>query len=263
LDAFDAFIFIASLVIAVERWFDWYRDLSRVNRFAVTLRSRALLFAIPVCCAVIFLLTLRSLGDDAVRHSAFYLALYVSLGMAWLAVMILVFAFLGISARDDALERGNPSASWAIAGALLGAAFCFDGANIGNGPGVGAVVFSALLSTGFFVLLWFSVERFASFAEEVTVERNLGAGIRLGGFLAALGLICGWMVAGDWVSEIATLRDFARDCWPAILLSAGAIVVERVRKRDVSAPGNAGASIGFAIAYLVCASAWVIARGVR
>jgi len=264
LESFEAFVLIASAIVAAQQWFSWYRDIFTINLLCAPARQRVILSITPLFCMAILFVALRKLGDDTVRHNSFYLFFYLLLGAAWLAGMAAIFPLLGVSARDDALERANNSASWAASGMLLGSTFCFAGANIGNGPGVEAVLFSGLLATGLFLLLWFLVEWFASFSEEITVERNLGAGIRLAGFLTAIGLICGWAVAGDWVAATATLKDFARSCWPAIFLSVIATVFEASRKNKKMQPSDGAAgSLALAFVYVASASAWVIAHGVR
>jgi uncharacterized membrane protein YjfL (UPF0719 family) len=264
LDSLEAFVLVVSVIVSTQQWFSWYRGIFEVNRLGVPWRQRVPLSIAPPLCMAILFTSLRKFGDDAVRHNFWYLLLYLSLGAAWLAGIAAISSLLGVSARDDALERANHSATWAVSGALVGATFCFAGANIGNGPGVEVVLFSAFLATGLFLLLWLVAEWFGTFSEEITVERNLGAGIRLGGFLAAIGILCGWTVTGDWVSVATTLNDFGRSAWPAILLSAVVIVIEAAKKTS-SRPPSKGAlgSIALAFAYIASASAWVIARGLR
>lgn len=261
-DSLEPIYFIASIVLAANGWVRWYRDAVSVNRLAVRWPHRIILLGAPILCMAILFWTLSSAADIEVRKNFFYFGYYMVLGAGWLAAVIFVIPFMGVSARDDALERANHSAGWAVAGALLGAIFAFSGANIGNGPGVEAVLFSALLSTGLFFVLWAIAEWFGSFGEEITVERNLGSGIRLGGFLSAAGLLCGWAVAGDWVSARTTLRDFVWSCWPAMLLSACVIVIEASRRlaKQESAKGSGG-SIALAVIYIASAAAWVMAHG--
>jgi uncharacterized membrane protein YjfL (UPF0719 family) len=193
-----------------------------------------------------------------------YIGFYLIIGAGWLAGITLLLPFLGVSARDDVLEWGNNSASWTLAGALLGASCAFAGANIGNGPGLGAVLFSAVLSSGLFILLWVGIDTLTSISEAITVDRDTGAGIRLGGFLLGVGIVSGWAVAGDWVSAAATLRDFFWSAWPALLLSAGAVLVEIVwaenPRRNSSSVGPS-AMVGST--YVAVASVWVMARGVH
>lgn len=261
-DSLEPFCFIASSILAADGWFRWYRDAVSVNRLAVRWPQRMILIGAPILCMAILFSALSFAGDIEVRKDLLYIGYYVVLGAGWLATVTFIIPLMGISARDDALERANHSAAWAVAGALFGAIFAFAGANIGNGPGVEAVLFSALLSTGLLFVLWAIAEWFGSFAEEITVERNPGAGIRLGGFLAAIGLLSGWAVAGDWVSAEATLKDFAWSCWPAIVLSACVIAIEASRKvaKQESAEGFGG-SIALAVIYIASAAAWVIAHG--
>jgi hypothetical protein len=63
-----------------------------------------------------------------------YVLLYFFLGAMWVSVVVRILPFVGLSARDDVVERGNSSAARAIAGAILAITLCFAGGNIGNGP---------------------------------------------------------------------------------------------------------------------------------
>jgi uncharacterized membrane protein YjfL (UPF0719 family) len=121
-----------------------------------------------------------------VRDDLFYLGFYLLLGAAWVGGATFFFSLMGVSARDDVVERRNLSASWAICGALVGTTLCFAGANVGSGPGVHVVLLCALLTTAAFFLLWLSLELLVdpSPSDSITIERNPGAGIRLGGYLA-------------------------------------------------------------------------------
>jgi hypothetical protein len=110
---------------------------------------------------------------------------------------------------------------------LVGASCCFAGGNVGNGPGWWVVLFSAGLSTFSLYLLWWLVHCISDLPEKVIVERDLGAGLRAAGFFVASGLILGRAVAGDWISASATLSDFGRMAWPALLLAAVVSVMER------------------------------------
>jgi uncharacterized membrane protein YjfL (UPF0719 family) len=193
-----------------------------------------------------------------------YIGFYLIIGAGWLGGFTLLLPFLGVSARDDVLERGNNSASWTLAGALLGASCAFAGANIGNGPGLEAVLFSAVLSTALFILLWVGMDTLTSICEAITVDRDTGAGIRLGGLLLGVGIVSGWTVAGDWVSVAATLRDFFRSSWPALLLAALAVLVEIVWAEN---PRRNSSSVGpstmVGLTYVAVASVWVMARRVH
>jgi hypothetical protein len=50
--------------------------------------------------------------------------------------------------------------------------------------------------------------------------------MRLGGLLLCWALILGRAVTGNWHSAAATIHDFVRDGWPALLLCLVALPVE-------------------------------------
>lgn len=256
--------FVASVFLALKSWAIWYGELFSVNRLRTPLEQRAVLFAAPAVSFGLILACLRKFAATDVRDDPFYIAFYLLVGAAWVGGGTLLFPLLGISARDDVLERGNGASAWAIVGALSGISCSFAGANIGEGPGAGAVLLSALLSSGLFFALWFAVDSLTPLSEEITVDRTDGAGVRLGGLLISLGLLSGWSVAGNWVSAQATIADLLRFCWPAVGLAAFAISLESALKRASArllARTMASAAIcAFYVAFGLC---WVAMKGVR
>ena len=258
----EIFVFVASLIFALKGWIDWYTDLFAVNRLRDLTRPRIVLFVIPIVALALLVSVLAKLSALTVRDDPFYLyfGLYILLGAAWVGGATLIFPLLGICARDDVLERSNISAIWPIAGALLGISCSFAGANIGNGPGIDAVLLSALLSSALFFALWFGADVLTSISERITVERDEAAGIRMGGFLLGIGLLGGWSVAGDWISASATLKDFVLSSWPAIVLTAIAVFVESIfRLTNRKLPKVVPAFIS--VFYISAAIYWVAARG--
>jgi uncharacterized membrane protein YjfL (UPF0719 family) len=259
----EIFAFIASVFLALKGWWTWYGDIASVNRLRVPISKRLVLLTAPPVCLVLILIVLTRLAATTVRGDALYISFYLLVGAGWLGGATLIFPFLGISARDDVLERGNRAASWAVAGALTGASCSFAGANVGNGPGVAAVLFSALLSSALFFGLWLGLDLLTSFTDAVSIDRDEPAGIRLGGLLLGLGLLSGWSVAGDWISASATLKDFGASAWPAILLTAVAVAVELVFRRvSVDLSAKTIPSVVVSALYLGFALVWVVSRGV-
>jgi uncharacterized membrane protein YjfL (UPF0719 family) len=122
-----------------------------------------------------------------VRDDPRYLLFYFFPGAMWVSVAVRCLPLVGLSARDDVVERGNSSAALAIAGAILAITLCFAGGNIGDGPGWWVVVFSAGLATVALLLSWLVLETVARVADVVTIERDEAAGLRLGGWLIACG----------------------------------------------------------------------------
>ena len=166
-----------------------------------------------------------------VREDRGELTFYLASSLAAIAASQALFAFLGVSLRDDVIERRNRGALFAFAGLTIGASCCIAGANAGNGPGAEVVLLCAVVSTGTLLLLWSLLAGLADAAEAITVERDSGAGMRAGGFLAGSGAVCGAAVAGDWVSLGATLRDFVRFIWPLLAVASLVTLCERTLNR--------------------------------
>jgi hypothetical protein len=258
----ELIIGVVSLILSLNAWVKWYRDLASVNPLRGLMRQRFVLFVTPLFCLLLLVGLLKKLSAATVRDDPLYIAFYALLGAGWLSGATLIFPFLGASARDDVLERANIPAVWLVVGALLGVSFSFAGANIGDGPGVEAVLLSAVLSSGMFFALWLGMDVLTSISEMITVERDESAGIRMAGLLPGIGLLTGWSVAGDWTSASATLKDFALSSWPAILLAVIAMVAELVLRRT-SHKSSKAMSFLISALYVSVALAWVVARGFR
>jgi len=258
----ENFVFILALCAGLVLWYRWGWVCGRVARFGARPRSRVLLWVAPLVCLSLLLLVLRTASAEDVRYDPVYLVFYAVLGIAWVGVAKIVLAPLGLSARDDVIERGNGAAAWAIAGALVGLTLCFAGANIGNGPGWWVVVFSGALATGCFLLAWVVLARMTGWADRITIDRDGAAGVRAAGFFIGAGLILGRAVAGDWQSASVTLLDFCRLSWPIFLLAATALVVEKMLP-PAGPPLRVGAVRGWlpGTAYVVLAGALVALMG--
>jgi len=227
-------VLIGSGIAAIYAWYRWYIA-ALVPALAIRNASRSVFIVGPGVCLLLLYLVLRRWAADDVRDSGTYLAFYMAAGAAWIGLAARFCCLLGISPRDDAVERQNLAAAFATFGALVGITFCYAGGNVGNGPGWWVVVFSAGLSTGAFFVLWALVEWLTDIGESITIDRAVGAGLRLGGFLVGAGMILGRAVAGDWVSAEATVRDFAAVAWPVLPLAGTAVILERILPFDVNA----------------------------
>jgi hypothetical protein len=152
-----------------------------------------------LCAAGVLLALLRWSAAD-VRSESGEVIFYFVFSLAGIVAVHYVFAFFGISLRDDAIERRNRAALCAVSGLTTGASCCIAGANAGNGPGGEVVFFCATLSIGTLFVFWVLLATIADMAEAITVERDLGAGVRAGAFLASCGAIFAAVVAGDWTA---------------------------------------------------------------
>lgn len=229
-------ISFVSMAVAGLTWAAWFVQPRQVRTFRPADAARRLLDVAPILSAAVLLLVLKTLSAHDVRDDIRYLGLYFLLGAAWVGAAMFCIPVSGISARDDVVERGNGSAAWVIAGAMLGITLCFAGGNIGDGPGWWVVVFSAGVATAGLFAVWLLLEALTGVSDTVTIDRDLAAGVRLGGFLVACGLRLGWAVAGDWVSVEATLRDFAANGWLVLVLLAIAVLIERVARPTQTQP---------------------------
>jgi hypothetical protein len=103
-----------------------------------------------------------------------------------------------------------------------------------------------------------------SVSDAITVDRDECAGIRLGGLLLGIGLLSGWSVAGDWISASATLKDFATSSWPAMLLTAVAVIVEVIfRRASIHLSAKTISSEVISAVYVGLAVVCVVTRGVH
>jgi hypothetical protein len=252
------FVLFACGAVALISWVRWYYALATVALPAREAAPRRWLAVAPLVCLAALLAALKTAASFDVRDSATYLFFYVAMGAAWLGVCRYGIRVAGILWRDDAVERRNPAAAVATVGALVGISACYAGANIGDGPGWWCVVFAATLATAAWLALLSLVQLICNLAESITVERDLAAGIRVAGYLAASGVLCGRGAAGDWVSAEQTVREFS-DAWPVVILALLAIIVERTtaarNPRERCEPPSLTAAAAWAIGYMALAVA--------
>lgn len=237
----------------------WYGALRSAGHLAWRRQRAWWLKALPPVALSTLLLVLLLGASSDVRTSPVYLAFYLLLGGAWLALVLWLLPWVGCFPRDDAVERANPAAQVFVFGAGLGGTLAYAGANLGDGPGWWVVLGCAMLSTGTLFGLLLAVELLARPAEAVTVERDLATGARQGALAVALGLVLGRAVAGDWTGATLAILDFVRDGWPAGWLAVVAVLVHRrVRPRpDRPTPALWPAGVIPGLLYLGLALAWL------
>jgi hypothetical protein len=197
-------------------------------------------------------------GAQEVRGDLSETAFLTFVGALWLLVAHALFPWLGLSLRDDALERKNLAALVALVCALLSAAITFAAGNLGEGPSYWENIFSAGLATGGLFALWVTLELGGHISVSVAEERDLASGVRFGGLLLAWGLILGRAATGNWHSCAATTVAFLRDGWVAALICLVALVVElRLRPSRIRPfPSWLGCGLIPALLYLAAAAGW-------
>lgn len=261
MSSFEFFVAFVSTVLAIRMWSSWYADLINVNRFGARRSIRIVAGLVPVVSLAIIVAIIPMFAARAVRESLLYTLFYILLGSAWIGATSLVVPYLGISLRDDVLERRNSLAAWPSLAAIVAFAFCYAGGNVGEGPGLEAVFSSAGLATFGLVLSWLMVEALSGsrVSEAITVERDLGSAFRLTGFLLASGIVFGTAAAGNWIPG-TVISGFGRVAWPIIVLIAIATFFESAFSPKL--PKVVSAAIG--VLYVIAAAAYFWLRiGVR
>lgn len=263
MSAGEVWLLIVSAGLAACFWGLWYLRTRPQWPERAQPAGRRILWLAPPLAAALILAVLQTVASFDVVDDVRYINMYLFLGLAWVGGATLAFPTAGLHVRDDAIERRNPAVAPAAGGAIIGLAAAFAGGNIGDGPGWWVVVASALIATAGFLLVWHVLEAFTGVAESITVERDVAAGWRLGGFLVALGLVLGRSVAGDWVSLDATVRDAARTAWPGLGLLALAIGLERGLRVTPAAPSRSIAAAGWlpAAGMVALAVTWLTLLG--
>lgn len=257
----DGFSFLFGIFLVVAFLAFWKASFFPSKSLHLHRTETLLCCGVMVACACGVLVVLHGWSAFDVRGDPGELAFYLVSSLAAILASQALFAFLGVSLRDDVIERRNRGALFAFAGLTLGASCCIAGSNVGNGPGAGAVLLCAVVSLGTVLLLWSLLACLADAAEAITVERDAGAGLRVGGFLAGCGVVSGAAVAGDWVSFGATLRDFVHFAWPLFAVSILVTLSERQLNRRPLAQRlstQVSASLAAAMALLgVAYAVWV------
>ena len=238
----------------------WTVSLIRLARIAPlrpgALAVQALTVTISLC-GVAILLVLKTLASFDVVDAGEYQFMYGVLGLAWLRIGERFFAFAGLSLRDDLVERRNRAAIPAMAGAFAGLTCCYAGGNIGDGPGWWVVVFSAGVASALLFLAWLMLAQFSPVMDAITIDRDPAAGVRLGVFLSAAGLLLGRAVAGDWYSAADTIGDAAAMIPALGVMLVLALIVERVAHPTAERPRAPLVSLGLlpAVVYVAVAVA--------
>ncbi len=221
-------------------------------------------FNICVAASVMLVaLALHLWGAAEIRANPGEVVFLTFVGAVWLVVSTALFSWLGLSFRDDVVERRNVAALVALCGAQMALAIIYTGGSLGEGPSYLNNIFSAGLGTAGLFVLWVCLDLGANVSMSIAEERDLASGVRTGGFLVAVALVLGRAVAGDWHSEAATTRDFIRDGWPAAALLRIAWPVETFARPSRRCPFPAWPSRGLlpALLYISLASGWLLHLG--
>ena len=262
----EILFFAAAGIVALAATVRWYGAIMRTRSFRSS-RGRRVLAIVPLVLVFVLLIVLRTLADPVyVAGKLDYTLLCTAGGVAWIFVGASAFALLGVSVRDDALERTNPAAIAAITGAMTGIMLVYAGSNVGNGPTIWTTLLPAFVATLALFVTWGLLESVTDTAEAITVERDVATGVRLGAFLACAGAVFGRAMAGDFDEQVGyagTFADFARVAWPVVALVPVMVVLHHVTRPSPSRPSPSVVAAGWipAAALVALTLVYILALG--
>jgi len=229
LDDDEALVLFLGVAVAGRASVCWYRRLLSAlpARSAAGRRVRTILFVLPVALVAALLVALRLAAAREVREQCEYTLLFLALGVVCLGLGLRALSWLGVSAIDDAIERENVAAGWAVAGVMGAAAIAYAFANFGEGPTIWTTIGPVVLGVLSCNVLWAVHQAFSGASEAISIGRDVGAGVRFAGMAIGSSAIVGRALAGDYFSVDETCYDWARLSLPAVPLVLVAIVVER------------------------------------
>lgn len=224
----ELIVLLVVMGVSLWGWGKWYGCLASVwPPDRSTRNNRLILALLPPTSLLAIYIVISTIAAFDVVGDAVYVFFYAVLGLAWLVVARwLMFALLDISWRDDVIERNNLAAAYAMCGGLLGLTAIYAGGNVGDGPGWWVVVFTGLIASALWFGSMYILHRFSGLIEKITIDRNLGAGIRAFCYMLGTGLLLGRASAGDWVTAERTFVEFWY-AWPLIPLLLLALWIER------------------------------------
>jgi uncharacterized membrane protein YjfL (UPF0719 family) len=257
--------FLAAAVAGGWGLVKWYTAILRVSPAIQKRATTSPLIAAPVLSLILLGIVLNTWADPVSVAGHFdYVTLFLLGGAAWLAVSTCALPLLGLSLRQDAVERHNPAATVAISGATFGVTVAYAYSNIGNGPTIWTTLVPAFVATLCLFILWALAEWLGGpLAESITVDRDLASGLRLAALLLGAGAVLGRAMAGDFADWPSTFADFARLAWPAVLLALLAAAAQRFLRPTPQAarPSIVSAGLIPSALILLLAGAYVVSLG--
>jgi uncharacterized membrane protein YjfL (UPF0719 family) len=213
---------------------------------------------------LIVLAILQTWADPVyVVGHADYVLLFLAGGATWIFLVTRCLAVVGLSARDDAIERNNPAAVAAVCGAFIGVSLAYAGSNIGNGPTIWTTLVPALAAAASLLALWCVAEVLGPASDAITIDRDLATGIRVAAFAVAAGAVLGRAMAGDWHSWNDTFGGFVLLGWPAVAIALLLAVSNRLLgpTTDRPEPGVITAGVMPAAVLLLATTAYLATLG--
>jgi len=265
LDGAEVFVFVISLGFTLWFLIRWYRFIYDSSLPEREFSAWITMILLPLLSFMIIVFTLRFLASFDVVDDFIYIVFYILLGYAWLDIgLFFFFPVFDISWRDDVLNANKKAALFAVSGGFIGLTAIYAGANVGDGPGWWCVLFAGGLGLVSWYVLAFIADKLNHISERITIDRDLGCGLRFGAYVLAMGIVFARACAGDWTSFSRTVVEFGAG-WPALCLTAFYVLLERFyygrTNSDEQAESGITGSIGWALIFIAAAILIVVLLG--
>jgi uncharacterized membrane protein YjfL (UPF0719 family) len=221
------FLGLAALVAGRRSWAYW-NPILRTSPLGVQRVNRLMMAAWPLSGLMLTYLVVQTWGDANVRGHFDYVLLFLVGAVAWLGMADLAMSVVGISSRDDAIERDNRAATVAVGGWLLGVSVVYALSNVSAGPTIWTTLVPACVGTISLMAVYLIIAIVGGTTiDDITIDCDLASGLRLAGALLSAALILGRAGGGQWTSWTQTGIDLLRYSWPVWPLALLAGVVHR------------------------------------
>lgn len=202
---------------------------------------------------------IATMGGSPVVGRLDYTILFMLGGGMWIFVASRFLEVLGISIRDDAIERNNLAALVAVCGILSGVGIVYALSNVGTGATIWTTLLPGFVATIALFLMYMLVEFTGeAVTDAITIDRDVASGLRLGSAVLGCSIILGHAAAGDWASWNQTWRDLADRGWPAVPIAIAAGGLQRMLRPTAHRPQPGILKFGVVPATLVLAAGFLV-----
>jgi uncharacterized membrane protein YjfL (UPF0719 family) len=256
----DEWLFLlAATASTIGLTITYYLPLLLISPIKRSSLQRFVLACLPLVALIPTYIVLQRWADPRVVGHLDYTILFMLGGGMWIFVASRFLGVLGISIRDDAIERDNLAALVAVWGILSGVGIVYAGSNIGTGATIWTTLLPGFVATVALLSMSLLVELTGgSVADAITIDRDVASGLRLGGAVLGCSIILGHAAAGDWTSWNHTWSDPANRGWPAVLIAIAAGVLQRMLGPTAHRPQPGILKCGVVPATLVVAAGFLI-----
>jgi uncharacterized membrane protein YjfL (UPF0719 family) len=258
-DGDEWLFFFAAAASAIVLIITYYPPLLLISPIKRSSVQRVALACLPVVALIPTYIVLQRSADPRVVGHLDYTILFMLGGGMWIFVASRFLEVLGISIRDDAIERDNLAAMVAVWGILSGVGIVYALSNIGTGATIWTTLVPGFVATVALLLMLFLVELTGgAVVDAITIDRDVASGLRMGGAVLGCAIILGHAATGDWTSWYHTWSDLATRGWPAVLIAVAAGVLQRMLGPTAHRPQPGILKFGVVPATLVVAAGFLV-----